>query len=117
VTHINGEAAVDRTPHVGVVLEEVHKRMPTHLSSVMEAPSDTDQLFTRSKHTPKKVGDVGNRPEILTPLVARLLDGRGDLLPSISTCKQHERNGSSYPTEKCGMMGSIWCIRDRVGAV
>jgi hypothetical protein len=62
------------------------------------APSDTDQLFTRSKHTPKKVGDVGNRQQILTPLVARLLDGRGDVLPSISTCKQHDGNGSSYST-------------------
>jgi hypothetical protein len=45
--------------------------MPTLISSVMEAPSNTDQLFTRSKHTPQKVVDVGNRPEILTPLVAR----------------------------------------------
>jgi hypothetical protein len=68
---------------VDVVLEEVHKRMPTLISSVMEAPSDTDELFTRSKHTPKKEGDVGNRPEILTPLVERLLNGRGDVLPSI----------------------------------
>jgi hypothetical protein len=64
--------------------------MPTLMSSVMEAPSDTDQLFTRSKHTPKKVGDVGNRPEILIPLVARLLDGRGDVLPSISRCKRFQ---------------------------
>jgi hypothetical protein len=68
------------------------------------APSDTDQLCgvikpsRRSKHTPKKVGDVGNRPEILIPLVARLLNGRGDVLPSISTCKQHDGNGSSYST-------------------
>jgi hypothetical protein len=37
-------------------------------------------------------------PEILTQLVARLLDGRGDVLPSISTCKQHDGNGSSYST-------------------
>jgi hypothetical protein len=59
--------------------------MPTLIMSLMEAPNDTDQLFTRSTHTPRKVGDVGNRPGILTPLVARLLDGRGDLLPSIST--------------------------------
>jgi hypothetical protein len=26
-------------------------------------------------------------PEILTQLFARLLDGRGDVLPSLSTCK------------------------------
>jgi hypothetical protein len=28
VTHIDGEAAVDRTRHVGIVIEEVLKRMP-----------------------------------------------------------------------------------------
>jgi hypothetical protein len=36
--------------------------------------------------------------EILTQLVARLQEGHGDLLPSISTCKQHDGNGSSYAT-------------------
>jgi hypothetical protein len=28
------------------------------------APSDTDQLSTRSKHAPKKVGDVGSAPHV-----------------------------------------------------
>jgi hypothetical protein len=41
---------------------------------------------------------VPHIPEILTQLVVRLLDGRGDVLPSISTCKQHDGNGSSYST-------------------
>jgi hypothetical protein len=60
-------------------------------------------------------------PLALPPLpllrVACLLDSRGDVLPSISRCKQHDGNGSSYSTWRCGMVGSIWCIRDRVGAV
>jgi hypothetical protein len=37
-------------------------------------------------------------PEILNQLVAHLLEGRGDLLPSISTCKRQDGNGSSYST-------------------
>jgi hypothetical protein len=65
---------VDRMQHVGIVIEEVLKRMRTLIifGNGVEAdnlaPSDTDQLCgviklsRRSKHTPKKVGEVGNAP-------------------------------------------------------
>jgi hypothetical protein len=60
--------------YVGIVIEEVLKRMRTLIifgngvKADNLAPSDTDQLCgviklsCRSKHTPKKVGEVGNAP-------------------------------------------------------
>jgi hypothetical protein len=111
--HINGEPAVKRTQHVDIVIQELLKRRPTLIIvcnrvQTVEAgnlaPRDTDQLCgviklsRRTKHTPKKVGDVGNRTPILTQLDARPPDGRSDALPSISICTQHDGNGSSYST-------------------
>jgi hypothetical protein len=80
---MDGEAAIGRTQHVGIVGEEVLKRTPTlsivgNVVQPVEAgnfpPSGTDQLTThivrtilklarRSKHTPKEVGYVGHAPQ------------------------------------------------------
>jgi hypothetical protein len=75
-----------------VVIAEVLLIVGNGVEAGNRAPSHSDQLSTRSKHTPKKIGDVGNVPYDRYPQV------RHHLLPSISTCKQHDGNGSSYST-------------------
>jgi hypothetical protein len=80
VTHINGQAAVDRTQHVGVVMAEVLLIVGNGVEAGSRAPSHTDQLSTRSKHTPKKVGDVGSAPHVRHH-TGNSHPARGDVLP------------------------------------
>jgi hypothetical protein len=99
---------VDCTQHVGIVIEEVLKRMRTLIifgdgvEANNLAPSDTDQLCgviklsRRSKHTPKKVGDMGNAPHDSYSSSHACSKAVAMCCPIISTCKQHNGNGSSY---------------------
>jgi hypothetical protein len=68
------------------------------------ALSDTDQLCgviklsRRSKHTLKKVGDVENALHDSYSWSHACSEAVAIFCASISTCKQHDRNGSSYST-------------------
>jgi hypothetical protein len=96
--------------HVGIVIEDVLKRMPTLIivGNGVEAGnlalSDTDQLCgviklsRRSKYTLKKVVDVENAPHDSYSSSHACSEAVAMFRASISRCKQHDGNGSSYST-------------------